>query len=668
MLGAARYRNWRLLTLCVIFGSCALFLLYRTYNHQVVLHDWYTAQADDEHFFKKEIVPRRGDILDRNGNPLAVSVMYQSLYAYPPRVKDPDGTAGKLAPLIGESKESILAKLQSTKSFVSLKQKLPLEVSTKIANLSLPGTLLLQEPFRGYPEGSMAAQLLGFVGKDFQGLAGLELSLDPDLAGEPGLLDAERDTTGSEIAIGKRELVPPKNGSDAILTIDRFIQRVAERELDAAVKENKATGGFIIVMDPKTGAILAAATNPSYDITIDDVFDNTKPELLKPTIATDVYEPGSVMKVITMSSALEEKLVSPDTTFLDTGVAYVDGATIRNWDYGAHGTESMTQILINSCNIGAQWVAMKLGQDRFYRYVDAFGFGKPTGIELPGEAGGMVRTPSDPLWGKIVLATNAYGQGIAVTPLQMITAVAAIANDGVLPKPMLVKAYRDGDTIREVPPVQVRRVISPETAKLITGMMVHVIEDNSLKLAVVPGYKIAGKTGTADLPTQSGYDTSVTYASQIGFAPVGDPKFIILVRIDGAPKLYGGQVASPVFKKVAEQVLTYMKVLPSEPQKPRATSTPVKPQSTPGPTAERSQSSPAVSAPVATSTPVPSAPRSSPTPARPAATQGIPAAQPSPTPQAQKPTVTPGRPLPTVVPAAPTANPAGAKPSPTPAR
>lgn len=620
MVASDRFHQWRLLTLCTIFASCAILLVYRVYVHQVVEYDRYAALASDEHDFKKEIVPRRGDILDRNGNPLAVSVMYQSLYAYPPRVKDPEATADKLAPILGEPRDSLLSELRSSKSVVALKQKLPLEVSTKIANLALPGTFLLQEPFRGYPEGNIAPQILGFVGKDFQGLAGLELSLDSDLGGVPGLLDAEKDTSGSEIAIGRKELIPPKDGSDAILTIDRYIQRVAERELAAAVKENKASGGLIIIMDPKTGEILAAANQPTYDLTAEEVYDPSKPALYKPTIATDFYEPGSVMKLVTMSSAIQEGLVNPDTTFNDTGIAVIDGAVIRNWDFGAPGTESMTQVLINSSNIGAQWVAAKLGPEKFYRYVDAFGFGKPTGVELPGEVSGLVRTPSDPTWGRIDLATNAFGQGIAVTPLQMITAVAAIANDGILPKPMFVKGYRDGDNFREVPPVQVRRVMSSETARKVTDMMVHVVEDNSLRLAVVPGYKIAGKTGTADLPTLSGYNTSVTYGSQIGFAPVADPRFIILVRLDGAEKLYGGQVASPVFKRLAQQLFEYMNIPPTEPMKPRATSTPVRPASaaelpavvsvTPSPSAQRS--------PVPS--PSPSAPRVTPAPAAPSPT------------------------------------------------
>jgi cell division protein FtsI/penicillin-binding protein 2 len=669
------YRQWRLALLCILFAASAVGLLYRVYTYQVVDYDRYRTLATDEHSFKKEIVPRRGDILDRNGSPLAVSVMYQSLFAYPPNVKDLNGTAEKLAPLLGEPKESIVSKLQSTKSIVALRQKLPAEVSTKIASLGLPGTILMDEPFRGYPEGNIAAQLIGFVGQDFQGLAGLELAIDRELKGEPGLLDAERDTSGDEIAIGRREEVPPRDGANAILTIDRYIQSLAERELAAGIKDYKAHGGFIIIMDPKTGGILAAATQPTYDLTADEIYDPSREALYKSTIATDAYEPGSVMKLVTMSAGLEEKLVTPETTIVDNGSVMIDGVRIHNWDFSGPGKETMTQVLINSANVGAQYVSGLLGADRFYRYVDAFGFGKITGVDLPGESSGQVRTPKDQSWTRIDLATNAYGQGISVTPIQMITAVAAIANDGVLPKPMLVKAFQEGDSIREVPPVQVRRVISSETAKTLTGMMVHVVEDNSLKLSVVPGYKIAGKTGTADLPIASGYNTSVTYASQIGFAPVDDPQFVMMVRLDGPEALYGGQTASPVFKKVAEQLFNYLKIPPTGPVKPRPTPTAVPAQSVPVPAAPVRPSAtprPATTA-VATAQSVPAAVPGAQSTARPAPTNPPgPAATPKPGPtntSAPQPTARPAPAnVPTVSPPPPS-GPAGsgAQPKPTPA-
>jgi stage V sporulation protein D (sporulation-specific penicillin-binding protein) len=573
MIGEMRDQRWRLIALCVLFAACGVFLMQKIYQYQVVEHQRFRELASEEHYLKKEIVPRRGDILDRQGHPLAISVMYQSLYAYPPSIADLTSTAGSLSRVLGEPEGEILEKLRSGGGGAMLiKRKLPSELSTKIADLNLPGVFLQSEPFRGYPEGSIAPQLIGFVGRDFKGLAGLELSLDRDLGGEPGLLLAERDTIGGEIAIGRREVIPPREGIDAILTIDRQIQRMLERELAEAIEEHRASGGLILVMDVKTGAVLGVASQPDYDLTAE--YDPDKLQLYKPTAVTDMYEPGSVMKIITMAAALEERLVNPNTTFTDKGVATIDGVAIRNWDYSAHGVETMTEVLINSCNIGAQHVASMLGADRFYRYIDAFGFGQLTGIELPGESPGLYRTPADKDWTRIDLATNSYGQGIAVTAMQMVRAVGAIANDGVLVKPMIVNSFRYGDSIREMPPVQVRRVISSETARTLTDMMVKVVEDNSLRLSVVPGYTIAGKTGTADLPTAAGYTTGLTYASQVGFAPVGDPRFAMLVRLDGPEKKYGGQVAAPVFKRVAERLFSYMTIPPTGPV---PTKTPARP-------------------------------------------------------------------------------------------
>jgi cell division protein FtsI/penicillin-binding protein 2 len=563
MTGEMQDQRWRLVALCLLFAACGLFLMYRIYQYQVVEYYRFSALASEEHYLKKKIVPKRGDILDRNGHPFAISVMYHSLYADPPSIRDLSTTAGVLSRLTGDPEDEILEKLRSGGgTTVLLKRKLPSDLSTKIADLNMPGVFLQSEPFRDYPEGSVAPQLLGFVGRDFKGLAGLELSLDRDLGGEPGLLLAERDTIGGEIAIGRRELVPPREGTDAILTIDRQIQRMLERELAEAIKEHKASGGMIVVMDPKTGGVLGVASQPNYDLTAE--YDPEKLQLYKPTVVTDMYEPGSVMKVITMAAGLNERLVNPNTVFTDKGVAVIDGVAIRNWDYGAHGEETMTEVLVNSCNIGAQHVAALLGAERFYRYVDAFGFGQLTGIELPGESSGHYRTPADRDWTRIDLATNSYGQGIAVTAMQMVRAVGAIANDGVLVKPMIVSAFRQGDSIRQMPPVQVRRVISSQTARELTDMMVSAVEDNPLRLSVLPGYQIAGKTGTAELPTPAGYTSGLTYASQVGFAPAHDPKFVMLIRLDGPEKKYGGQVAAPVFKRVSERLLNHMALPPSE--------------------------------------------------------------------------------------------------------
>lgn len=355
-----------------------------------------------------------------------------------------------------------------------------------------------------------------------------------------------------------------------MLTIDRYLQRVAERELQRAVAENKGIGGQLLIMDPSTGGLLAAASWPTYSLT-----ESIRPDqqaLMKPTIATNVYEPGSVMKIVTLAAALDEGVVTPETTTQDGGSVIIDGVRISNWDHNGHGTMTMRQMLIYSSNVGSSFVSGRLGPERFYKYIDLFGFGQLTGIRLPGEAEGSYRTPEDPSWRRIDLATNSFGQGIAVTPLQMLTAVASIANDGILMRPMLVKEMRRGDEVVPNSPGAVRRTVSSATAEQMTDIMISVMEQPGLKAQNVPGYVIAGKSGTADFPTTVGYLKDRTYASFIGFGPTQNPRWAMLVRIDAPEAMYGGAVAAPVFKRMAEELMTYLRIPPTEPRPtPRAT-------------------------------------------------------------------------------------------------
>ncbi|SRR5579884_2424891 len=565
MTSEFRAPAWRVWVLAAAFLTCACVVLSRLYAFQVLDHDRLRGMADDEQAQDLVIPPKRGALLDAGRRPLAISVMYDNLYVYGPLVKDPARTAATLAPVIEMPERDILAKIDREKRApVLVKGRLAAEDSIRVTALKLPGLYLQPAPYRAYPEGSIAAQVLGFVGLDAEGLAGLELSYNDELAGVPGRLVSARDTTGQEITVARQEYVPAVDGADLVLTIDRYLQRVAERELQAAVQSNKAVGGQILIMDPTTGGIMAAAAWPTYSLT-----EPIRPEqaaLWKPTMATDVYEPGSVMKVVTMSAAVDEGLVTPDTTVSDPGSVLVDGVRISNWDFNGHGTITMRQVLIYSSNVGSSFVARRLGPDRFYKYLDLFGFGQPTGIRLPGEAAGSYRTPEDETWRPIDLTTNSYGQGVAVTPLQMITAYAALANDGVLMRPMLVKELRRGDDVEPVPPEVVRRVVSSHTAQQLTDMMVSVLQQPAQQQNRIPGYVIAGKTGTADTPTAGGYQLNRTYASQIGFAPVDHPRFVMLVRLDAPEALYGGAAASPLFKRMAEELFTYLRIPPSEPQ------------------------------------------------------------------------------------------------------
>jgi cell division protein FtsI/penicillin-binding protein 2 len=559
--------GWRLVLLGTLFAGCALVLAYRLYSLQVREAPRYQALAQELHQQVRTLQPKRGDILDRHGHPLAVSVAYHDVYAHGPSVENPREVAERLAPLLGVDSKEIMERLDPTNPApVRLASRVPAALSDRIVALRLPGVYLEQHYYRAYPQGSIAPQLLGFVGRDFVGLAGLELSLDGLLRGQPGKLQTERDTVGYEIPLGRRAYVPPRDGATVVLTIDRALQRIAEWELARTIEEQKASGGAVIIMDVRTGGILATASFPSYNLTDEVIFDPDRAAVYKPVTATNVYEPGSVMKIFTMAAAIEERLINPETTFECTGVATIDGATIRNWDFSAHGTETMREVLVHSCNVGTTYVARLLGPERLYAYLRRFGFGEPTGVELPGEVGGFFRTPEDPEWSNVDLATNSFGQGIAVTPMQLIAATAAIANDGVLMRPTLIQAIVEADgSRREIPPLPVRRVVSSETAHVLADMMVSVMEQDGLAKARVPGYVIAGKTGTADFPTATGYLQGRTYASHVGFAPAHNPRVAILVKIDAPEGQYGGVAAAPLFGRLARQVFVHLGIPPSKP-------------------------------------------------------------------------------------------------------
>jgi len=553
--------------ICAMFVGCGVVLVWRLYTLQVLDTTRYQQLADDERHAQIPIAPSRGALLDTNGNPLVVSVRYDSVYVLGSLVGGADRAeklSTTLSPILGVPAADLRAAIDPASSRpLVLKSGVPSAVAAQVQQLALPGVYLDSEPRREYPEGSLAAQALGFVGRDYTGLTGVELSYDQELAGTPGVIDTEKDTAGQEIALGRRLLTAPRQGSDLVLTLDRYVQRVAERLLNQAVMDNHATGGLILVMEPRTGNILAAANNPTYSLTADEVYNPRQADRYKAKIVTDQYEPGSTLKTITMSAAIDQGLVTPSTTMNDTGVAVVAGSTIRNWNGAANGTSTMTDVLIHSSNVGMTWVSGVLGADRLYEYFARYGFGQPTGLRLPGEVGGTVRTNHDAGWTRVDQATNAYGQGIAVTPVQLLQSVAVLANDGQLVRPRLVRAIRGPDGPREMAPEVERQVISPKTAHTMLQMMVAVHEQPDLKAYRVAGYHIAAKTGTADTPTNVGYNTALTIGSLVAVFPADAPRFAVLIRLDGPEKLYGGLVAAPVLKDLAQELLTYYRVPPS---------------------------------------------------------------------------------------------------------
>jgi cell division protein FtsI/penicillin-binding protein 2 len=556
----------------IMMAIAVLGLVGRLVDLQLVHHQSYREQAQQEHLSRVDILPRRGAILDRNGYPLAASVDAYDVLVDKHIWGEGDKArpeAEELADVINRPTDDILADLQGSISReVVVARSLDYRAGTAVIDERIDGVRLVRSSRRVYPEGNMAPSLLGFLGRDNFGLTGLEADYNDDLGGAAGALVYERDGKGNLIPVGQQKRVAAEPGADIVLTIDRYAQYLSERELDATIKKHKASGGTIIIMDVRTGAILAMASRPSFDVTHLDLSNEDEADLFRNRAITDMYEPGSVFKAVTMSAALDQGVVSPESTYVDEGVARVSGWAITNWDMGAHGVQTATQVLTKSLNTGAVWLSGLLGTDRFYDYVERFGFGQLTGVGLSGESPGQVRTAADDGWYEVDMATNSFGQGINVTPLQLITtAIAAIANDGRLMRPYVVQEVRRGDESEVTQPVMVRQVVSPETAHTVTGMMEKVVDGITAIYSIdVPGYRVAGKTGTASISVPGGYKPDSYIASFAGFVPSDDPVLAMLVKIDEPKDVpWGSAVSAPVFARLSSAILPYLKVPPEAP-------------------------------------------------------------------------------------------------------
>jgi cell division protein FtsI/penicillin-binding protein 2 len=434
--------------------------------------------------------------------------------------------------------------------YALLATEVPPETGEAIAALSLRGIYLEPQPRRWYPNGPLAGHMLGFVNRENVAVYGVEAYYDEELRGRKG----------SQFSDGlEYRLIPPRDGYDVVLTIDRAVQSMVEERLAAAVARYEATGGDVVVVDPRTGAILAMASYPPFD---PNEYASTPPERwANPAIAI-VHEPGSVVKVLTMAAGLQAGVVTPESTYEDVGTIEYGGIQISNWDRKSHGVTSMTRLLQLSLNVGAVHIADALGRERFYDFMRKFGFGEPTGIDLAGEVGGILRTPDDPGWYPADLATNSFGQGVAVTPLQITMAVAALANGGVLMRPYVVDRIVDGEVvIRKARPQPVRRVVSEAVADAVSEMMVAVVEGRVTN-AMVPGYTVAGKTATAQIPTPDGYEKHGTIASFVGFVPADEPRFVMLVKIDRPNRPRGSESAAPAFAEIAAELVRLLDIPP----------------------------------------------------------------------------------------------------------
>ena len=561
--------TWRVAFLGAVLLLSTLGVVGRLVQIQIVDHESYRLQAQEEHLDKRPIRAERGAILDQSGFPLATSLDVFDLYidrrAWTDDSELAADVARQIAALLGGDADQLFGRLidDSEGPVELLAAGIEFGTGREIENLFLPGVTLAGATERSYPEGDVASALLGFLGRDHTGLAGLESDLEDTLGGTPGAIYFERDGGGNPIAVGQSRIEPGRPGSDVQLTIDRYIQRLIEIELDYQLDSHDASGGTILVMDPKTGAILGMASRPSFrnsELSLED------PEfgLYRNRAVTDLYEPGSVLKVVTMATALELGLVNPNTTYEDTGTVVRGGFTFANWDFSANGTTTMTELLQKSLNTGAIWLSDLIGADRLYTSLETFGFGESTLSGLGGESTGLIRTNQDADWYESDLATNSYGQGIAVTPLQVVTALSSLINGGNLMRPYIVQETNGPTGRRVFEPVIVRRTVSPETAQTTKNMMNAVVDGVVLHGAKVPGYLVGGKTGTTLVSIPTGYALDSTIASFVGFAPLDEPAFIMLVKIDQPQDdPLGGVVAAPVFGRLAPLILSYLNIQPS---------------------------------------------------------------------------------------------------------
>jgi cell division protein FtsI (penicillin-binding protein 3) len=557
--------NWlkvRIFFVFVVFCISFVFIFLRVLQLQVKEKERLQGLAERQHQRIIKLVPSRGTIYDRNRRVLAKSTEIESLYAHPRQVRNTAKVVGKTADILGVKKRTFEKKLMSQKPFVWLQRKIPPEKADRIKNLGLEGVGFLSESQRYYPNLTLAANLLGFVGVDSQGLEGLELQYDRHLRGETLRILLGLDARGREI-ITDAPISPTNLSSHSlVLTIDRGIQFKVKKALSQAVEKTGARAGMAVVMHPGTGQILAMASLPSFNPNSPKAYN---PEVIRNRIITDIFEPGSIFKVFLLATALEENAVKSNDIFFCHNGAYRIGNQVIH-DHKKYGWLTVEKIIKFSSNIGASQIGLKIGARKLDRYIRSFGFGSPTDVNLPGEVKGIVRDPDE--LSQVGIANTSFGQGVSVTGIQLVSALSAVANGGILMRPYVVKEILDSKNrvVKSFRPEPVNRIISQETSLEVTRILKQVVEPGGTgTAAALPGYEVAGKTGTAQKvdPLLKTYTEDRYVSSFMGFVPADNPKLAILVVIDepgGIP--YGGVVAAPVFRTIAQETLPYLDVAP----------------------------------------------------------------------------------------------------------
>jgi cell division protein FtsI (penicillin-binding protein 3) len=544
----------------------ALAVVLRLLQLQVLNRPFYERQAARQSERTINLDPHRGPILDRNGRQLAVSVDTESLYAVPQDIEDPQGTATALARALGldgAARKELTATLQRNRAFVWVKRKVDPAAAGRVRDLQLEGVGFLTEDRRYYPKRELASQVIGYVGLDNVGMSGIEYAFDEEIRGRAQKvvisIDARRRPVGHTDK-------PSTEGHTVVLTLDEAIQHSAEQELDRAMAETSSASGVVVVMVPRTGEILAIANRPTFNPNRFAAYPSSR---WRNRAVADAYEPGSMFKIFTAAAGLQEKVVDADE-LIDCGGGFVEIAGTRINDHHVFYQLPFREVMAKSSDVGAVRVAQRLGRESFSRYMRQFGFGEPTGVELPGESPGLLRPTTR--WSALSLASLSFGQEIGVTALQMTSAVAAVANGGYLMKPLILRQIEDGNgrVVKSVTPAALRRVLEPETVDTLTNILEGVVQHGTGRRAAIAGFTVAGKTGTAQKVDASGRYSMVDHvASFVGFVPAAHPAVVVLVSLDtpqGA-RNEGGDVAAPVFARVAEAALRRLAVPPEDTQR-----------------------------------------------------------------------------------------------------
>jgi len=546
--------------LCAVWGVA---IEARLAYLQIYRHDALQAKAQGQVNRRSPLEPRRGDIVDRGGRTLALSVEAASIYAVPSQITDPAAVLEAVCWVLGDctakERQDYLERLKKKKKgYAALRRKVSLQVASLLEAQAIPAVGVQPEPKRWYPNRDLAAHVLGYVNLDNVGVSGIEQSFNSKISGRPGSAFFEVDANEKAFSRVERSPVP---GDTLELTLDSYLQFVAERELQAGVTANAAAGGSVVVMDPRSGEILALANYPSFN---PNRYGDYPEDQLRNRAVQEIYEPGSTFKVVTASAAIEERMFGPDDMVdASAGVWRSGSRTVREAKDHNYGVLSFTDVIVKSSNVGAIKVGLSLGAERLGRYVHRFGFGTKVFGDLPGETRGMLADSS--LWGPGTIASISMGYEVGVTPVQMAAAVSAVANGGAYMKPRIVKALRRGTARAEVTPQELRRAIAPDTAASLVTIMEQVVERGTGKAAQVPGYTVAGKTGTASMLVGGRYSATDYHASFIGFLPSRQPAIAILVLVDAphAGRHYGGDVAAPIFKKIAEAAMRHLRIAPT---------------------------------------------------------------------------------------------------------